>query len=211
MSKLTAKQEALLASITQELRRETALAYIANGYENKTKAYISACKKMGKKVSKNPETSASEMLSYPNVEDFLDSVKAGIAEEVLIDAKYVLMRLKQIDELDVLDIMEDDLSSFKKLSLWPKAWRISISGIDIKRMVQMEGDNPIESIIEKIKWPDKTKNLEMIGRHVAVKAWEKEVQQANVTNNIMPVPTADSVDSWEEAAKNQQGAILGGN
>lgn len=92
-----------------------------------------------------------------------------------IDSGYVLRRLKEIDDLDVIDILEDDLSGFKLLSEWPKVWRTSISSIDMKKMITSIGDNSeLETIIEKIKWPDKVKNLEMIGRHVSVKAWDKE-------------------------------------
>jgi len=71
----------------------------------------------------------------------------------------------------VLDIMLDDLTGFKGLSEWPKVWRTSLSGVDI---MQMGGGDNVEAVIKKIKWPDKVKNLEMIGRHVSVKAWDKE-------------------------------------
>tara|TARA_R110000850_G_scaffold245205_1_gene370035 strand:+ start:321 stop:806 length:486 start_codon:yes stop_codon:yes gene_type:complete len=96
MTKLNADQKSLLAAITQELRRETALAYIASGYDNKTKAYRSACKKMKREPSKNPETSASEILSYPNVIEFINSVKIEIAEEAKIDAAWVLTAAKKV-------------------------------------------------------------------------------------------------------------------
>jgi phage terminase small subunit len=122
----------------------------------------------------------------------------------------VLNRLKEIDSLDVLDIVNDDLSGFKLLSEWPKEWRTSISSLDMKKMVTSVGENEeLETIIEKIKWPDKVKNLEMIGRHVKIKAWDKEAQAVTVSNNIMPVPTADSIDSWEEQAQLQQDKVLG--
>lgn len=171
-STLTKEQKKLLESIPQELRRETALAYISSGYENKTQSYLTACKVMGRKPSKNPETSASEMLSYPNVIEFIDSFKISVAEEVRIDSKYVLRRLKEIDELDIIDIITDDMSCFKPLKDWPKSWRISISSVDMRRILSK--DSNMNTIIEKIKWPDKVKNLEMIGRHVTVKAWDKE-------------------------------------
>jgi hypothetical protein len=96
MSKLDSNQKSLLAAITQELRRETALAYIASGYDNKTKAYLAACKKMKRAPSKNPETSASEILSYPNVIGFINSVKIEIAQEAKIDAAWVLMSAKKV-------------------------------------------------------------------------------------------------------------------
>ena len=113
------------------------------------------------------------------------------------------------DELDILDIMLDDLSGFKVLSEWPKSWRTSISGIDLQS-IMAGGDEPIETLVKKIKWPDKTKNLELIGRHVNVRAWEKEQTTTNVTNHIMPVPVADSVEDWEAMAKANQDALLNG-
>ena len=90
MSKLTAEQEVYFNLINSALRQQTAINYIKNGYENATKAYIDSCKKLKRKPSKNPETSASEILSYPNVKDFISSVKLVAAKDTRIDAAYVL-------------------------------------------------------------------------------------------------------------------------
>lgn len=180
MSKLTLKQSELLSKIESELRRESALAYIENGYSNKTQAYIKACEKLNKKPSKNPDVSAAEILNYPSVTDFISSFKVSVAEAAKTDAEYVLRRLREIDELDVIDILNDDLSGFRPLSEWPKSWRISISGIDIQTILVADGsEEPLEKLVRKIKWPDKTKNLELIGRHVDVKAWDGESSQDN--------------------------------
>ena len=200
-SKLTPEQEELLAAIPQELRRETALAFVARGYDNQKQSYLDACRNTGRKPSKNPEVSACEILRNANVQRFLNSLKISSAEATKTNAEYVLRRLREIDELDIIDIVTDDLSAFRPLSEWPKCWRISISGFDLSTIAS--GDD-IETVIKKIKWPDKVKNLEMIGRHVEVKAWDKEVEVTTVTNNIMPVPVADSVESWEEVAQKQQ-------
>jgi len=81
----------------------------------------------------------------------------------------VLNRLVEIDSLDVLDIL-DNTGNVKAIREWPKAWRTSISGIDVQDM--MSGDT--DSILKKIKWPDKLRNLELLGKHVDVKAWDGE-------------------------------------
>lgn len=107
----------------------------------------------------------------------LQAVKMEVAEkEFRIDAGYVLRRFKEIDDLDILDILEDDMSAFKPLFEWPKAWRTSISGVDIKKIIQGK-DEPIEMIIEKIKWPDKLRNLELLGKHISVNAFVKEEEK----------------------------------
>lgn len=170
--KLTAKQKELLEEITQELRRETALSFIDGGYENQTKAYLDACKKMGKKPSKNPTASASEILSYPNVLAFINSVKAVAAERTQTNAEYVLRRLRDIDELDIVDILKPDMSGFRPINEWPKSWRISINAIEVRRIYKMDASgDPIEEIVEKVKWPCKLRNLELIGKHVDVGAF----------------------------------------
>lgn len=140
----------------------------------------------------------------------LQKIKDEVAkDEFKIDSGFVLRRLKEIDDLDVIDIVKDDMSGFKLLSEWPKVWRKSISSIDMKKMITSIGDDSdLETIIEKIKWPDKVKNLEMIGRHVSVKAWEKEVEIKLPDRMIMPMPTADSVEGWEKQAQKQQDEAL---
>ena len=173
--KLTEEQERLLTLIPQRLRRETALAYISNGYVNKTQSYLQACKVMNRKPSKNPETSASEILSYANVLGFIESVKVIVAQEAQVNASYVLNRLIEIDCMDVADI-HDESGNMLPILKWPKVWRTSISGIDVNEM--MIGD--ITTVIKKIKWPDTLKNLELLGKHVSIGAWNKEEDKGPV-------------------------------
>lgn len=87
-----------------------------------------------------------------------------------INADYVLKRLVEIDQLDVVDIL-DNTGNFKPVLDWPKEWRQTLSGMDVQEM--MSGD--IESVIRKIKWPDKLKNLELLGKHVNVNAFRDQV------------------------------------
>jgi len=154
MSKLTDKQEAFCREYLVDLNATQAA--IRAGYSKNTANRI-----------------ASQLLSKLDIQELLISLKNNRNESVKLDAEYVLMRLKEIDELDIIDILNDEMDGFRKLSEWPKSWRTSISGIDIQT-VMSGGDEPIESLVKKIKWPDKTKNLELIGRHVDVKAWDGE-------------------------------------
>ena len=96
MTKLTAKQEELFNRIGSGLRKEVVLEFIKNGYENGTKAYINACKNLNRGASKNPEVSASEILSYPNVIHFIDSTKIEAANEAQVDANWVIKGIKDL-------------------------------------------------------------------------------------------------------------------
>ena len=112
--------------------------------------------------------------------------------------------------MDVLDILNDD-GSLKAISLWPKLWRTTLTGLDISTTIQNFDEETAETILKKIKWPDKVKNLELLGKHVRVQAFKEQVEQKVVaTHSIMPVPTCDNVDEWEAAAQKQQSEVLGG-
>lgn len=187
-AKLTAKQELFCKEYLKDLNATQAA--LRAGYSENTSRQI-----------------GTENLAKPAVAAKIAQLMSERVESVDIDSSYVLRRLKEIDQLDILDIMNDELDGFKRLSEWPKSWRISISGVDVQTIVS-GGDEPAEKLIKKIKWPDKTKNLELIGKHVDVKAWDKEQEVTSVVHNIMPVPTAASAEDWESAAKDQQQGLL---
>ena len=88
-----------------------------------------------------------------------------------INSDYVLNRLVEIDQMDCIDILNDN-GSVKPISQWPKIWRQFISGFDIADIFEGSGDErELVGLMKKIKWPDKVKNLELIGRHVNVQAF----------------------------------------
>lgn len=152
----------------------------------------------------------SENLTKPDIQSRIVKLKLQRCEMVGIDADYVLRRLVEIDRMDVLDILNDD-GSLKQISLWPKAWRTSLTGLDISTTIQNFDEETAETILKKVKWPDKVKNLELLGKHVRVQAFKEQVEQKVVaTHTVMLVPTSDNVDSWEAAAQKQQSEVLGG-
>lgn len=189
VKKLTSKQEMFCKEYLVDLNATQAA--IRAGYSENTATEIGC-----------------ENLTKPNISNRIRILFGERSDRVELNSDYVLTRLKEIDELDILDIVKEDLSGFKLLSEWPKSWRVSISAVDMKRMITtIDDETSLETIIEKIKMPDKVKNIELLGRHVDIKAWDKDAVQVT-NNNIMPVPVADSVESWEEIAKKQQEEAL---
>lgn len=132
---------------------------------------------------KNPAVSASRLMKDPDIQARIAELMKHRNKRVKIGADYVLRRLVEIDQMDVLDILSDD-GGLKPISEWPKVWRISLSAMDINRirMAGKDGDESIESTLQKVKWPDKVKNLELIGKHVDVQAFKDRVElNVNVT------------------------------
>ncbi|ECH0238085.1 terminase small subunit [Salmonella enterica] len=156
---LTDKQEMFCREYLVDLNATQAA--IRAGYSEKTATVI-----------------GSENLTKPNVQDRIAELKGERNAKVEIDAAYVLRRLVEIDQMDVLDIMTDDMS-IKPVSEWPASWRRYLSGFDLADMFEGRGeDREMVGILKKIKWPDKVKNLELLGKHIDVQAFKEKVEHS---------------------------------
>lgn len=121
---------------------------------------------------KSAESQGSRLLTNGKVVEYLAGKMAKRSEKVKVDADYVLNRLVEIDKMDLMDILDED-GSIKDVSRWPKVWRQFLSGIDVSELFAGRGDQKkMVGIVKKIKWPDKVKNLEMIGKHIGVGAFK---------------------------------------
>ncbi|HEI6794443.1 TPA: terminase small subunit [Yersinia enterocolitica] len=166
MAKLTDKQELFAREYLKDLNATQAA--IRAGYSEKT------ARKIG-----------SENLTKPDVAERIARLKGERCEEVGIDAAYVLRRLVEIDQMDVLDILLPN-GELKPIKDWPKTWRTTLSGIDV---TEMAGDVP--GFLKKIKWPDKVKNLELLGKHVDVQAFKENVKNEHAGPNGGPIQYTD--------------------
>ena len=154
MAGLRGKQQRFVEEYLKDLNATQAA--IRSGYSEKTAAVIGA-----------------ENLIKPNIAKAIADAEAKREERTQIDSDYVLKRLVEIDQMDVLDIMDDD-GNVKPLRDWPKIWRQYISNIETISMDDGEG------WLKKIKWPDKVKNLELLGKHLGMFVEQKKV---DVTTN----------------------------
>ncbi|STD85217.1 terminase, small subunit [Escherichia coli] len=131
-----------------------------------------------------------------NIAKRIAELKAERNEEVGIDAAYVLRRLVEIDQMDVLDILLQN-GELKPIKDWPKVWRTTLSGMDVVEMVSADS----AALLKKIKWPDKVKNLELLGRHVSVQAFKDNVKNEVTGADGGPVRTEITKLTPEQAAE----------
>lgn len=123
--------------------------------------------------AKTAQAQASRLLTNVMVQTLVSELKADRSDRTKINADYVLHRHHDIDQLDIIDILDDN-HGLKPISDWPKAWRISVSGIEIAELFEGRGeDREHIGFLKKIKFPDKIKNLELLGKHVGVNAYTK--------------------------------------
>lgn len=135
--------------------------------------------------AKTANRTASENLSKPDIQLRISELKAQRNDLVGINATYVLNRLVEIDQMDVLDIL-NSAGELKPVSEWPKVWRTTLSGLDVLEITS-EGNSA--ALLKKIKWPDKVKNLELLGKHVEVNAFKETVDHKSSDGTMTPKPT----------------------
>lgn len=135
---------------------------------------------------------AYQLLQKTSVQEAIKDAQKLRLKRLNVDADYVLNRLVQIDQMDVIDIMNDD-HSLKPISEWPSIWRQYISGLD--NMEEFDGrgeDRYLIGYLRKIKWPDKVKNLELLGKHISIGAFKDRVELGNDPDNPLTDTKATS-------------------
>lgn len=138
--------------------------------ENQTQAAINA--------GFSPNTAAvkaSVMMRDERIQKRIAELMEERNKRLRVSADYVLLRLVEIDQMDVIDILNDD-GTLKQIREWPKIWRTTLSGFDLSSTIMNMNETSIETILKKIKWPDKVKNLELIGKHVDVNAFKERLE-----------------------------------
>jgi phage terminase small subunit len=130
----------------------------------------------GKTVGFKTRQHAWDVLQREEVEERIAYLNGQRLNRVDVDADYVLRRLVEIDQMDVLDIMNDNFC-LKPISDWPKVWRQFVSNIENNEEFEGYGEDREQSgWLKKIKWPDKVKNLELLGKHIAVGAFKEKIE-----------------------------------
>ncbi|MBY7198024.1 terminase small subunit [Enterobacter hormaechei] len=142
---------------------------------------------------------ASVMMRDERIQKRIAELMEERNKRMRVSADYVLMRLVEIDQMDVLDILNDDMS-IKPVSDWPKVWRQYLTGFELADMFEGRGDEKkLVGILKKIKWPDKVKNLELIGKHVDVNAFKERLEVSGT------VTIADRMAAARRRVKEQAG------
>lgn len=146
---------------------------------NQSEAYRKAYPKSLKWKDNVVNNKASLLFAHGKVKVRVAELQARMAEKAEkqfdVDADYVLRRHVEMDTLDVMDILDED-GDILPIRQWPKAWRTSISGIEMVELKAGKDDqSTLRSVLKKIKWPDKVANLKALGSHVKVMAYREQL------------------------------------
>lgn len=152
--KLTAKMAAFVAEYLVDLNASAAARRA--GYSERTAFRI-----------------GQENLQKPAISAAIALAMAERAQAVKVDAEWVLRRLHAEATADVSEILDDD-GNVKPVSQWPKVFRTGlVAGLEVVALPEGGG-----GMIKKIKLADRTRLLEMIGKHVDVAAFRDRVEHS---------------------------------
>ena len=176
MANLTPKQQRFVEEYLIDLNATQAA--IRSGYSEKTARDIGC-----------------ENLAKPNIAKAIEEAQNKRKEQTQIDAAYVLKRLVEIDQMDVLDIMDDQMK-IRPVNEWPKVWRQYV--VNLENLELSDG----EGCFKKIKWPNKVKNLELLGKHVSVGAFKDKIEHTGANGGSIDLSLKVVFENDGEASTN---------
>jgi phage terminase small subunit len=170
MKKLTRKQQAFADFL------------LTDKSQNQTKAYQHAYPNSSEKAA---ASAAVRLLRNVKVAAYLEKMKAERSKRTNINADWLLNRLAEEAEADVADIYCENTGALKPVHDWPLIWRQGlVGGIEVLEEFEGSGADRIKiGETTKVKLSDRIRRLEMLGKHISVKAFEEQVKH-DVTDTL---------------------------
>lgn len=133
----------------------------------------------------------------PHVYEAIAKAKEKRSERTDIDADWVLRRLANEAEADLVDILDDN-GAIRPIKDWPKIWRQGlVAGIDVQENT-IEGVKIGETV--KVKLSDRIKRLELIGKHINVSAFAERLEHTGKDGGPIDINTATDDEVMERLA-----------
>lgn len=141
---------------------------------------------------------AAENLAKPSIRAAIDAGKRDRSERAKIDADAVLDRLAAEVEADLADIYDAD-GHILPVKDWPLIWRQGlVQGLDVEQLFDGVGkDREQIGTVVKLRLSDRLRRLELIGKHVAVRAFEDRVA-VNDMSGLAERLMRDRIDALPE-------------
>lgn len=162
---MTPKQEAFVREYLIDLNASAAAARA--GYSAKT-AHVT-----GHATLKKPEIQAA-----------IQAAMKARAERAQVDADWVLRRLHSEASAD-LSAIYDDAGNLLPIKQWPMVFRTGlVAGIEtvVERAGADAEGRPQFVTVRKVKLADRTRMIEMIGKHIGVGAFKDRLEIEDITD-----------------------------
>ncbi|WP_084640195.1 terminase small subunit [Kaistia adipata] len=119
----------------------------------------------------------ARLMTNPDVRGAIDVAMLARSERTEIDADWVLKRLVDEAEADLADLYDSKTGALKPVHDWPLIWRKGlVQGIEVDELFEGRGEGRTHvGHVRKLKLDNRIKRIELIGKHVGVKAFEEQV------------------------------------
>lgn len=121
-------------------------------------------------AQKSAAVTASKLLKNAGIEAAIAATKKKQADRLEVKAERVLLELARIAWVDIREA-QDDKGNWLPLHEWPENIRRAVSSIEYERMITgiAEDGTHIEKVLlKKVKFWDKPKSNELLGKHLAL-------------------------------------------
>lgn len=120
--------------------------------------------------AKAAKEQAARLLTDANVSAAILERKRDRSERTKVNSDWLLDRLATESVADLADLYRED-GSVKPVHEWPLIWRQGlVAGVEVERIGEGAGT------VTKLKISDRTKRLELIGKHIDVQAFKDRVE-----------------------------------
>lgn len=136
---------------------------------------------------------ASQLLAKLNIQEYLKTLMDARTERTQIDADWMLKRLAQDATADVGDLYDEN-GDLRPVHEWPMAWRTGlVSGIEtVNERIGTDAEGKPEfAFVRKVRLADRTKLLELIGKHVDVGAFRERHEHTGPNGGPLQVEVVD--------------------
>ncbi|MCK7581082.1 MAG: terminase small subunit [Chromatiales bacterium] len=107
---------------------------------------------------------AQELLTKTHISEAIAAATKARSERTKISADWVLTRLVEEADADLVDLYQAD-GSLKPVQEWPVIWRKGlVAGLDIEEI--RAGDGSVIGVTKKVRLSDRLKRLELLGKHL---------------------------------------------
>lgn len=130
------------------------------------------------------EKIGSENLKKPELAQAIQVAQAARAERTQVDADWVLRRLHNEASAD-LSAIYDDAGNLLPIKQWPMVFRTGLVA-GIETVIERDGADsegrPRFATVRKVKLADRTRMVELIGKHIGVGAFKERIEIEDVTD-----------------------------
>ena len=138
--------------------------------------------------ARTAEWQGPQLLGKSHVAAAVAAAQQNRSERTQVDSDWVLKRLHRDATADIADLF-DEQGKMKPADQWPDAWRQGLV-VGVESFEEYAFDDGVKrpiGMVRKLKLSERSKYVEMIGRHVDVGAFRDRVEHTGKGGGPIPV------------------------